>query len=159
MLLNVETCFEHMEMYFRAARIAAERRASLVQYHTDEEVRGALRAMRVQVSDVCDGLKSSLFEAFGVRTGSEMFSTEFFRRKEKRSESVWVYVGHLRCLFLKAFCGLSGAADKILLQQFKAGLSVNAVKTAVLRSRTDSFTEAIEVAAREERVLRELTTL
>ncbi|KRX55170.1 hypothetical protein T06_4272 [Trichinella sp. T6] len=25
MLLNVETCFEHMEMNFRAARIAAER--------------------------------------------------------------------------------------------------------------------------------------
>ncbi|KRZ81566.1 hypothetical protein T08_5123, partial [Trichinella sp. T8] len=31
MLLNMETCFEHMEMNFRAARIAAERRASLVQ--------------------------------------------------------------------------------------------------------------------------------
>ncbi|KRY49993.1 hypothetical protein T03_11234 [Trichinella britovi] len=149
MLLNVETCFEHMEMYFRAARIAAERRASLVQYHTDEEVRGALRAMHVQVWDVCDGLKSSLFEAFGVRTGSERFSNEFFRRREKWSESMRVFVGHLHWLFPKAFRGLSGAADKILLQQFKAGLSVNAVKTAVLRSRTDSFTEAIEVAARE----------
>ncbi|KRX34471.1 Histone H2B 7 [Trichinella murrelli] len=144
MLLNVETCFEHMEMYFRADRIAAERRASLVQYHTDEEVLGVMRAMHVQVSDVCDGLKSSLFKAFGVRTGSERFSTEFFRRKEKQSESVRVYVGHLRLLFPKAFRGLSGAADKILLQQFKAGLSVNAVKTAVLRSRTDSFTEAIK---------------
>ncbi|KRX33316.1 hypothetical protein T05_10933 [Trichinella murrelli] len=151
MLLNVETCFEHMEMYFRADRIAAERRASLVQYHTDEEVLGVMRAMHVQVSDVCDGLKSSLFKAFGVRTGSERFSTEFFRRKEKQSESVRVYVGHLRLLFPKAFRGLSGAADKILLQQFKAGLSVNAVKTAVLRSRTDSFAEAIEVAAGEER--------
>ncbi|KRY07559.1 hypothetical protein T12_7984 [Trichinella patagoniensis] len=87
--------------------------------------------MHVQVSDVYDGLKSALFEAFGVRTGSE---------------SVWVYAGHLRWLFLKAFRGLSGAADKILLQQFKAGLSVNAVKTAVLRSRTDSFAEAIEAS-------------
>ncbi|KRY50017.1 hypothetical protein T03_7787 [Trichinella britovi] len=105
MLLNVETCFDHMEMYFRAARIAAERRASLVQYHTDEEVRGALRAMHVQVSDVCDGLKSSLFEAFGVRTGSERFSNEFFRRREKWSESMRVFVGHLRCLFPKAFRG------------------------------------------------------
>ncbi|KRY13794.1 hypothetical protein T12_16503 [Trichinella patagoniensis] len=102
---------------------------NVLQYHTDEKVRGVMRAMHVQVSDVYDGLKSALFEAFGVRTGSE---------------SVWVYAGHLRWLFLKAFRGLSGAADKILLQQFKAGLSVNAVKTAVLRSRTDSFAEAIE---------------
>ncbi|KRY44862.1 hypothetical protein T03_7061 [Trichinella britovi] len=145
MLLNVETCFDHMEMYFRAARIAAERRASLVQYHTDEEVRGVLRAMHVQPS-VCAP----------AQRGSPL---NFFRRKQQRRESVRVYVGHLHWLFPKAFRWLSGAADKILLQQFKAGLSVNAVKTAVLRNRTDSCTEAIEVAAREERVLRELTTL
>ncbi|KRX55167.1 hypothetical protein T06_16782, partial [Trichinella sp. T6] len=91
-----------------------------------------MRAMHVQVSDVYDGLKSALFEAIGVGTGSERFSAEFFRRKEQRSESV------------RAFRGLSGAADKILQQQFKARLSANAVKTAVLRSRTDSFAEAIE---------------
>ncbi|KRX51248.1 hypothetical protein T06_9380, partial [Trichinella sp. T6] len=123
----------------------------LLNYHTDEEVRGVMRAMHVQVSDVYDGLKSALFEAIGVGTGSERFSAEFFRRKEQRSESVRVYAGHLRWLFPKAFRGLRGAAEKILLQQFKVGLSVNAVKTAVLQSRTDSFTEAIEVAAREER--------
>ncbi|KRX70026.1 hypothetical protein T06_1129 [Trichinella sp. T6] len=119
----------------------------LLNYHTDEEVRGVMRAMHVQVSDVYDGLKSALFEAIGVGTGSERFSAEFFRRKEQRSESV------------RAFRGLSGAADKILQQQFKARLSANAVKTAVLRSRTDSFAEAIEVAAWEERLWRELTTL
>ncbi|KRZ81565.1 hypothetical protein T08_2151, partial [Trichinella sp. T8] len=110
-----------------------------------------MRAMHVQVSDVHDGLKSALFEAFGVGTASERFSAEFYRRKEQRSESVRVYAGHLRWLFPKAFRGLSGAADMILLQQFKAGLSVNAVKTAVLRSRTDSFAKAIEVAAGDER--------
>ncbi|KRX70032.1 Histone H2B 7 [Trichinella sp. T6] len=54
------------------------------------------RAMHVQVSDVYDGLKSALFEAIGVGTGSERFSAEFFRRKEQRSESVRVYAGHLR---------------------------------------------------------------
>ncbi|KRX29001.1 hypothetical protein T09_1868, partial [Trichinella sp. T9] len=79
--------------------------------------------MHVQVSDVHDGLKSALFEAFGVGTGSERFSAEFFRRKEQLCESVRVYASHLRWLFPKAFRGLSGAADKILLQQFKAGLS------------------------------------
>ncbi|KRY05697.1 hypothetical protein T03_314, partial [Trichinella britovi] len=110
-----------------------------------------MRAMHVQVSDVHDGLKSALFEAFSVGNGSERFCAEFFRRKEQRSESVRVYAGHLRWLFPKGFRGQSGAADKILLQQFKAGLSANAVKTAVLRSRTDSFAEAIEVAVGDER--------
>ncbi|KRY13299.1 hypothetical protein T12_8043 [Trichinella patagoniensis] len=156
---NVEIWFEHMEMYFRAAHIGPERRAALVQYHTDAEVRGVMRAMHVQETDDYDGLKSALFEAFGVRTCPERFSAEFFRRKQQRGESVRVYAGHLRWLFPKAFPGLSGAADKILLQQFKAGLSADAVKIAVLRSGTDSFEEAIEVAAREERVWRELTTL
>ncbi|KRZ48930.1 hypothetical protein T02_15513 [Trichinella nativa] len=156
---NVETWFEHMEMYFRAAHISPERRAALVQYHTDAEVRGVMRAMHVQETDDYDGLKSALFEAFEVRSCPERFSAEFFRRKQQQGESVRVYAGHLRWLFPKAFPGLSGAADKILLQQFKAGLSADAVKIAVLRSGTDSFAEAIEVAAREERVWRELTTL
>ncbi|KRX37343.1 Retrovirus-related Pol polyprotein from transposon 17.6 [Trichinella murrelli] len=114
--------------------------------------------MHIQETDNFDGLKSALFEAFGVRTGSERFSAELFRRKQQRSESVRVYAGHLRWLFPKVFPGLSGAADKILLQQFKAGLSADAVKTAVLQSRTDSFAEAIEGAAREECIWKELTT-
>ncbi|KRZ65375.1 Retrovirus-related Pol polyprotein from transposon, partial [Trichinella papuae] len=143
MVSNVETWFEHMELYFRAARIAPERRAALVQYHTDAEVRGIMRAMDVQETDDYDGLKSALFEAFGVRTGSERFSAEFFRRKQQRGESVRVFAGHLRRLFSKAFPEMSGSADKILLQQFKAGLSA----------------DAIDVAAKEERVVREFTTL
>ncbi|KRZ70301.1 hypothetical protein T10_7894 [Trichinella papuae] len=118
MVSNVETWFEDMEMYFRAARIAPERRAALVQYHTDADVRDIMRAMDVQETDDYDGLKSALFEAFGVRNGSER-------------------------LFSKAFPEMSGSADKILLQQFKAGLSA----------------EAIDVAAKEERVVREFTTL
>ncbi|KRX31895.1 hypothetical protein T09_5660, partial [Trichinella sp. T9] len=71
MVSNVETWFEHMELYFRAGRIAPERRAALVQYHTDAEVRSIMRAMDVQETDDYDGLKSALFEAFGVRTGPE----------------------------------------------------------------------------------------
>ncbi|KRX12676.1 hypothetical protein T07_1968 [Trichinella nelsoni] len=106
--------------------------------------------MHVHVTDDYDGLKSALFEVFGVRTGSERFSAEFFRRKQQRGESVRVYAGHSRWLFLKAFTVLSGTAAKILLQPFKAALSANAVKTAVLRSRTDSFTDAIEVTVRED---------
>ncbi|KRZ48624.1 hypothetical protein T02_7374, partial [Trichinella nativa] len=122
-----ETWFEHMELYFRAGRIAPERRAALVQYHTDAEVRSIMRAMDVQETDDYDGLKSALFEAFGVRTGPER-------------------------LFSKAFPEMSGSADKILLQQFKAGLSADSVKTAVLRSEMDNFAEAVEVAVKEERV-------
>ncbi|KRY42282.1 Retrovirus-related Pol polyprotein from transposon 17.6 [Trichinella spiralis] len=159
MVSNVETWFEHMELYFRAGRIAPERRAALVQYHSDAEVRGIMRAMDVQETDDYDGLKSALFEAFGVRTGPERFSAEFFRRKQQRGECVRVFAGHLRSLFSKAFPEMSGSADKILLQQFKAGLSADAVKTAVLRSEMDNFAEAVEVAVKEERVVRELTTL
>ncbi|KRX29330.1 hypothetical protein T06_908, partial [Trichinella sp. T6] len=44
--------------------------------------------MHIQETDDFDGLKSALFEAFGVRTGSERFSAELFRRKQQRSESV-----------------------------------------------------------------------
>ncbi|KRY53452.1 hypothetical protein T03_8216 [Trichinella britovi] len=131
MVSNVETWFEHMELYFRAGRIAPERRAAL----------------------------SALFEAFGVRTGPERFSAEFFRRKQQRGECVRVFAGHLRRLFSKAFPEMSGSADKILLQQFKAGLSAEAVKTAVLRREMDNFAEAVEVAVKEERVVKELTTL
>ncbi|KRZ48049.1 Transposon Ty3-G Gag-Pol polyprotein [Trichinella nativa] len=159
MVSNVETWFEHMELYFRAGRIAPERRAALVQYHTDAEVRSIMRAMDVQETDDYDGLKSALFEAFGVRTGPERFSAEFFRRKQQRGECVRVFAGHLRRLFSKAFPEMSGSADKILLQQFKAGLSADSVKTAVLRSEMDNFAEAVEVAVKEERVVRELTTL
>ncbi|KRX69590.1 hypothetical protein T06_4075 [Trichinella sp. T6] len=134
MVSNVEIWFEHMELYFRAGRIAPERRAALVQYHTDAEVRSIMRAMDVQETDDYDGLKSALFEAFGVRTGPER-------------------------LFSKAFPEMSGSADKILLQQFKAGLSAEAVKTAVLRSEMDNFAEEVEVAVTDKRVVRELTTL
>ncbi|KRY05747.1 hypothetical protein T03_5253, partial [Trichinella britovi] len=88
MVSNVETWFEHMELYFRAGCIAPERRAALVQYHTDAEVRSIMRAMDVQETDDYDGLKSALFEAFGVRTGPERFSAEFFRRKQQRGECV-----------------------------------------------------------------------
>ncbi|KRX79533.1 hypothetical protein T06_9299 [Trichinella sp. T6] len=144
---------------WRCSSVPPERRAALVQYHTDEELRGVIRIMHIQETDDFDGLKSALFEAFGVRTGSERFSAELFRRKQQRSESVRVYAGHLRGLFPQVFPGLSGAADKILLQQFKAGLSADAVKTAVLQSRTESFAEAIEGAAREECVWKKLTTL
>ncbi|KRZ01580.1 hypothetical protein T11_14756 [Trichinella zimbabwensis] len=143
MVFNVETWFEHMKMYFRAARIAPERRAALVQYHTDADVRSIMRAMDVQETDDYDGLKSALFDAFGVRTGSERFSAEFFGRKQQQGESMRVFAGHLRRLFSKAFPEMSGSADKILLQQFKAGL----------------IAEAIEFAAKEERVVTEFTTL
>ncbi|KRX13649.1 hypothetical protein T07_10826 [Trichinella nelsoni] len=54
---------------------------------------------------------------------------------------------------------MSGWADKVLLEQFKAGLSAEPVKTAVLRNVADSFAEAIKVPAQEERVGRELTML
>ncbi|KRY23113.1 Retrovirus-related Pol polyprotein from transposon [Trichinella patagoniensis] len=129
MLSKVGTWFKHREMYYRAARIAPEKRAALVHYHTNEEVRGVMKALYVQETDDYDGLKSALFEAFGVRTGSERFYAVFFRRKQQRGESMRDYAGHLRCLFPKAFPRMSG------------------------------FTEAIEVATREKRVWRELTML
>ncbi|KRX48538.1 Transposon Ty3-I Gag-Pol polyprotein [Trichinella murrelli] len=159
MVSNVEIWFEHMELYFLAGRIAPERRAALVQYHTDAEVRSIMRAMDVQETDDYDGLKSALFEAFGVRTGPERFSAEVFRRKQQRGECVRVVAGYLRRIFSKALPEMSGSADKILLQQFKAGLSAEAVKTAVLRSEMDNFAEAVEVAVTDKRVVRELTTL
>ncbi|XP_003369173.1 hypothetical protein Tsp_04598 [Trichinella spiralis] len=103
--------------------------------------------MHVQETVDFDGLKSTLFEASRVRPGSESFSG----RSSNALKESW--------LFPKAFPGLSGATDKNLLQQFKGGLSKNAVKSAVLRNGTDSFAEVIEVAAQEERVGRELTVL
>ncbi|KRX53322.1 Gypsy retrotransposon integrase-like protein 1 [Trichinella sp. T9] len=112
MLSKEGTWFIHREMYYRAARIAPERRASLVHYHTNEEVRDVMKVLYVQETDDYDGLKSALFEAFGVRTGSERFSAVFFRRKQQRGESMRDYAGHLRWLFPKAFSGLSGAAGK-----------------------------------------------
>ncbi|KRZ48758.1 hypothetical protein T02_4189 [Trichinella nativa] len=87
------------------------------------------------------------------------FRSPTFRRKQQRGECVRVFAGHLRRLFSKAFPEMSGSADKILLQQFKAGLSAEAVKTAVLRSEMDNFAEAVEVAVTDKRVVRELTTL
>ncbi|KRZ83130.1 Retrovirus-related Pol polyprotein from transposon 17.6 [Trichinella sp. T8] len=137
MVSNFKTWFEHMELYFRAGRIAPERRAALVQYHTDAEVRSIMRTMDVQETDDYDGLESALFEAFGVRNGLERFFTEFLRRKQQRGECVLVFAGHLRRLFAKPFPEMSVSADKIL--------------------ETDNFTEAVEVAAKEERLVRELT--
>ncbi|KRY10955.1 hypothetical protein T12_12042 [Trichinella patagoniensis] len=67
MLSNVETWLEHMKMHFWAARVASERRAAFVQYHTDEEMQSVMWAMQVQVTDDYDGLLSALFEAFGVK--------------------------------------------------------------------------------------------
>ncbi|KRX36682.1 hypothetical protein T05_6486 [Trichinella murrelli] len=66
-----------MELYFRAGRIAPQKLAALVQYNTDAGVRSIMRAMDVQETDDYDGLKSALFEAFGVRTGQEWFFAEF----------------------------------------------------------------------------------
>ncbi|XP_003369577.1 conserved hypothetical protein [Trichinella spiralis] len=111
---------ELTEMYFRLVRIAPERRAALLQYYTDDDVRGVI-----------------------LRIGSERFSLEFFRCEQQRAESVRVHVRHLRWPFSKAIPGLCAAADKTLLQQFKAGLSANAVK----------------LLSWEERVWRKLTML
>ncbi|KRX25676.1 hypothetical protein T07_2978 [Trichinella nelsoni] len=44
---NVETWFEHVELYFRSARITPERRAAIVQYHAYAEVRGVMKAMQI----------------------------------------------------------------------------------------------------------------
>ncbi|KRX19620.1 hypothetical protein T07_9146 [Trichinella nelsoni] len=143
-----------LEVLTKSLKLPSDERPEVLQYLTDVEVRGVMRAMHIRETDDYDSLKLALFEAFGVRTSPERFSAEFFRR----SESVLVYAGHLRWLFPKAFPGMSGAADKIVLQQFKAGLSGDTVKAAVLRSGTDSFAEVIELAAQEERVWRELTT-
>ncbi|KRX84684.1 hypothetical protein T06_9932 [Trichinella sp. T6] len=82
-----------------------------------------------------------------------------FRRKQQRGESVRVFAGHLRRLFLKAFPEMSGSADKNLLQQFKAELSTDTINAAVFRSGTDSFAEAIEFVAQEEHIWRDFTTL
>ncbi|KRX13306.1 hypothetical protein T07_12815 [Trichinella nelsoni] len=114
-----------------AARIAQERRAALIQYHTDAEVWDVMRAMHVQETVDFDGLK---LKPLGCAV-----------------KASW--------RFRNAFPVLSGATDKNLLQQFKGGLSADAVKTAVLQNGTDSFAKAIEVAAQEERVGRELTML
>ncbi|KRY38657.1 hypothetical protein T01_11748 [Trichinella spiralis] len=65
---NVETWFEHVELYFRAAGITPERRAAIVQYHADAEVRGVMKAMQIQDTDNYDSLKSALFKAFRVHT-------------------------------------------------------------------------------------------
>ncbi|KRX62384.1 hypothetical protein T09_2522 [Trichinella sp. T9] len=111
-------------------------------YHTDAVVRSIMRAMDVQETDDYDALKSALFEAFGVRTGPERFSAEFSGENSNG-----------------AFPEMSGSADKNLLQQFKAELSTDTIKAAVFRSGTDSFAEAIEFVAQEERVWRDFTTL
>ncbi|KRX38133.1 hypothetical protein T05_9386 [Trichinella murrelli] len=111
-------------------------------YHTDAEVRSIMRAMDVQETDDYDALKSALFEAFGVRTGPERFSAEFSGENSNG-----------------AFPEMSGSADKNLLQQFKAELSTDTINAAVFRSGTDSFAEAIEFVAQEERVWRDFTTL
>ncbi|KRZ55909.1 hypothetical protein T02_6754 [Trichinella nativa] len=113
-----------------AARLAHERRTSLLQYNTDAEVRGVMRAMRIQETDDYDGLKSALFEPFRMRTGLE------------QGENICVYAGHLRWLFLKAFSGIR--------------LSADAIKAVILRSGTDSFMESIEFAVQEERVSSEM---
>ncbi|KRX14217.1 hypothetical protein T07_14968 [Trichinella nelsoni] len=84
---------------------------------------------------------------------------QFIRRKQQCGESGGGDASHWSWLFSKAFPALSGAADKNLLQQFKAGLSAEPVKTAVLRNVADTFAEAIKVPAQEERVGRELTML
>ncbi|KRY26311.1 hypothetical protein T01_13290 [Trichinella spiralis] len=139
MSLNVETWFENLEKYFCASRIAPERRASLFQYHTDEEVPGVMRAMHVQVTDDYDGLKSALLEAFGVRTGSERFSAEFFRRKQQRGESVRIYAGHSRWLFTKAFTGLSAREERIW-----TGLTV--LKESVSSVKADADQEDLQPA-------------
>ncbi|KRX13115.1 Retrovirus-related Pol polyprotein from transposon, partial [Trichinella nelsoni] len=125
--------------------------AHFAKYHTDAEVRSIMRAMDVQETDDSGGLKSALLEAFWVRTGPERFSAEFFRRKQQRGECVRVFVGHLRRLFPKTYPEMNESADKILLQQFKAGLSAEAVKTAVLRSdmvKTDAYQEDEPTAGR-----------
>ncbi|KRZ17827.1 hypothetical protein T11_17970 [Trichinella zimbabwensis] len=128
-------------MYFRAARIAPERQAALVQYHTDAEVQGIMRAMHVQETDDYDILKSALFEAFRVRTGSERFSAEFFWRKQQRSvpQDVRISRQSPAATVQRTLCGRRQAAD--------------------WRSETHSFAEAIEVPAKDERVVREFTTL
>ncbi|XP_003367867.1 zinc knuckle protein, partial [Trichinella spiralis] len=108
-------------------------------YHTDEEVPGVMRAMHVQVTDDYDGLKSALFEAFGVRTGSERFSAEFFRRKQQRGESVRIYAGHSRWLFTKAFTGLSAREERIW-----RGLST--LKASVSSVKADADQEDLEPA-------------
>ncbi|KRY74188.1 hypothetical protein T4A_14155 [Trichinella pseudospiralis] len=114
MASKAETWFDHMEMYFRATR-----KDEQPWYHTDAEVRRTMRAMDVHETDDYDAVfEAGPVEAFGVHTGSE-----FFRRKQQRGENVRVFAGHLRSLFSKAFPEMSGSAEKILLQQFKAGLS------------------------------------
>ncbi|KRY31615.1 hypothetical protein T01_12922 [Trichinella spiralis] len=117
------------------------------EYHTDAEVWDVMRAMHVQEAVDFDGLKSTLIEASRVHPGSESFSGG----NSNAVKASW--------LFPKVFPGLSGATDRNLLQQFKGGLDTDAVKTAVFLNGTDSFTEAIEVAAQEEGVERELTML
>ncbi|KRX14713.1 hypothetical protein T07_4332 [Trichinella nelsoni] len=131
----------------RRPGMAQERRAALIQYHTDAEERNVIRAMHVEETVDFDGLKMTVFEASRVRTGSDSFTGGI----SNAVKASW--------LFPKAFAGLSGATDKNLLQQFKRGLSADAVKTATLQNGTDSFTEVIEVAAEKERVMRELTML
>ncbi|KRX42860.1 hypothetical protein T06_10155, partial [Trichinella sp. T6] len=59
MVSNVETWFEHMELYFRDIRIAPKRGVGLVQYYIDAEMRSRMRAMDVQEKDDYDGLKSA----------------------------------------------------------------------------------------------------
>ncbi|KRX69645.1 hypothetical protein T06_752 [Trichinella sp. T6] len=66
MLSNVEIWLEHMKMHFWAVRVASERRAAFVQYHTDEEMQTVMWAMLVQVTDDYDGLLSALIEAFEI---------------------------------------------------------------------------------------------
>ncbi|KRX15904.1 hypothetical protein T07_10981 [Trichinella nelsoni] len=102
--------------------------------------------MDVQETDDYDDLKSALFEAFRVRTGQKGFPLSFSG-------------GNSNGLFSKVFPEMSGSAEKILLEQFKAGLSPEAVKTPVLSSEMDNFAQAVEGAVKEERVMRELTTL
>ncbi|KRY83383.1 hypothetical protein T4D_6752 [Trichinella pseudospiralis] len=54
---------------------------------------------------------------------------------------------------------MSRSADRFLLQEFMAGLSADTVKTAVLLTEAVYLRKAVKVAAQEERVVRELTTL
>ncbi|XP_003376546.1 transcriptional regulator, CopG/Arc/MetJ family [Trichinella spiralis] len=119
-------------------------------YHTVEELRGVMRATHVQKTDDFDGLKLALFEAFGVRTARRGSPLSY---SSANSNEVRV-CGFMLVTYAGCSRSRQDPAAAIL-----ARLSADAVKTAVLQSRTDSFAEAIEFTAREECVWRELTPL
>ncbi|KRX34205.1 Retrovirus-related Pol polyprotein from transposon [Trichinella murrelli] len=140
---DVVRWFLRMERYFRAADVPDNRRAAMLQYHMDEAMGDVLSVLEVEETDDYGKLKSTLFRVFGVNNSEERYMKEFINRHQRENES--------------AFPQLKDQADGILLQQFQAGIRQDMIKFTILRSAPVSFEKAVEIVAREEFMINQVS--